>query len=197
MLGCMGRKDLGAVPALSVFDQEFAELQILWRRTGGESLPRRRQLGARALKHWLPQITLIDVVGTPPRFRIRLMGTACVKYSCGEFTGRWIDECVNENDGDKILGALNECVQSAAPVRSASCYALSSVRRLIIHRLHLPCAEDGRSVDAIVSCVYGHEIVSGSFASDGGPNGGTEAVRAAVGDKIARLLTALPGSRAP
>jgi len=188
MLGSMGREIIDGAPALIAHASELAALEDLWRRTGNEVLPRRQQLDARTLWPWLPHIALFDVSGSPPRFRIRLMGTACVRYAGGEFTGRWVDECVHESDGADIIAILGECLRTRAPVHSHSCYRVSETRRLVVQRLHLPCAEDGRTPDFIVGCAYASEVSTAHFPTSD-EEGSVQPFAEEVGLKIAKLLS--------
>lgn len=65
-----------------------------WRsiHPGPGKLPGRAAFEPLAIVSLLPHIMLIDVVGQPPRFRYRLIGTRMVDALAGDFTGQWLDE---------------------------------------------------------------------------------------------------------
>ena len=57
---------------------ELAAMNALWRQAaGGASIPKRADMGPRALKGHLPNVAIYEraVVGDTPRYRVRLMGT--------------------------------------------------------------------------------------------------------------------------
>src|SRR5262245_41246659 len=65
-----------------------------WRSIWPDStaLPGRGAFDPLAVAALLPHLILIDVIGRPPRFRYRLIGTRMVDALNGDLTGSWLDE---------------------------------------------------------------------------------------------------------
>ena len=60
----------------------------------------------------LPSIRLLDVVGDPPRFRLRLMGTKMVAAVGQDFTGCWLDEVFNQFGESSAFLGLDDVVKT-------------------------------------------------------------------------------------
>jgi hypothetical protein len=129
-------------------------LRAFWqgRCTPGR-LPSRGDFSARALKPWLPNVAIIGVEGSPPRFKIRLMGTACVRYAQADYTGRYVDECAEPEDRESWLAPYRACVAGKQPVWRNGIHAGEDFSGLTTQRLYLPLAQDGVDVDFILACV--------------------------------------------
>jgi hypothetical protein len=116
-------------------------------------LPSRADFSMRALKPWLPNVAIIGVEGSPPRFKIRLMGTACVRYAQADYTGRYIDECGAPEDRDSWLAPYRACVEGKRPVWADGIPLGEDLRGQNTQRLYLPLSQDGVNVDFILACV--------------------------------------------
>jgi hypothetical protein len=140
-------------------DKRLTDLRKLWESLKNDDCPpSRRSFSARALKSWLPNIGVIDVLSIPQRFRIRVMGTSCVRLAGGEYTGKCIEECVSGLDRAEILGNYRKCVAKGEPVFSDAVYVKPGTSRLMVQRLLLPCIDTNKSVDSIFVAVYGVEV---------------------------------------
>lgn len=67
--------------------------------------PSRADIEPEELTLILPFVYLVDVIGSPPRFRYRLAGTGIVKEYGAEITGKFADEIdINENQTAFLIG---------------------------------------------------------------------------------------------
>ena len=92
----------------------------------------------------LPNVYLIDVEEEPCRYRVRLVGTALVKWYGWDITGRYIDEIT-----DQALPALNELVTTWGPWLITGEYAKKPDRVMPYELLALPLSSDGSTVNMI------------------------------------------------
>lgn len=134
--------------------ERLARLHAFWAERGREGrLPARSAFLAEEFRPWMGHIMMTDV--TPARrFRVRLCGLAIVEYVGMDLTGRFLDEVGAIAAQETILAPYHACVRDRAPKSDTieAPYEGATVSRL--HRLLLPCSEDGETVDRIVTGVY-------------------------------------------
>lgn len=121
-------------------------------------LPSRRGIDPTRIFRLLPDIRLIDVVGAPPRFRVRLTGEN-IRQKLGQLqTGRFLDEVV-ESFAKRPSGiAFLAAVQTKRPYWDRGVCDQVAPRNgytaaLEMERVVLPLAEDGVTVDALLVLV--------------------------------------------
>jgi hypothetical protein len=118
----------------------------------GDRLPGRQHFDPLDLPKLLPNIRLLDVVGDPPRFRIRLMGTRLREFFGTEQTGRWLDELFPNLEGSMTHRELLLTIETCAPRWRRGTPALDIGKDFLeMERVYLPFARDGRSVDMILT----------------------------------------------
>jgi len=127
-----------------------------WRSIHPDSgaLPGRAAFDPLAVPSLLPHLILIDVVGRPPRFRYRLIGTRMVDALQGDHTGRWLDEAHDRpGTGVPVFPSYEQVVREARPDwrRGAPHFAGYVDRCTELERIFLPLAADGRHVDMILA----------------------------------------------
>src|SRR4051812_310308 len=89
-----------AAPASALRAHE--ELFAYWAsRRKGRDLPGRRDIDPAGFKRHLPTISLIDVRGDPPDFRVRLAGTGLYSVYGREITGLKLNQVYPELDADE------------------------------------------------------------------------------------------------
>lgn len=123
-------------------------------QTAPGRLPGRAAFEPLAIPALLPHLTLIDVVGRPPRFRYRLIGTRMVDALNGDFTGRWLDEVHRRPDGSPpVFPSYNAIVvERRADWRRGAPHFASFIDRCTeLERVFLPLAADGETVDIIIT----------------------------------------------
>lgn len=135
-----------------------------WRsiHPGPGRLPGRAAVDPMAIPQLLPYIMLLDVVGQPPRFRYRLIGTRMVDALGTDFTGRWLDEAHVRPDGS--LPVFPSYVRVATQGlhdwrRGAPHFAGYLDRCTELERIFLPLATDGKTVDMILAINVFFDVV--------------------------------------
>lgn len=135
-------------------DASLSSLYTLWqdRRRQGR-LPSRGDFAVEDLAPWLGNVSLVDVVGQPPRFRWRLIGSTIVAKLGRDSTGRWFDELY---DGD-VLDGYVAAYSVSIDRRDAAFYRgdLEFVGRdfLTFRSVHLPLSDDGITVNMLMLCL--------------------------------------------
>lgn len=119
-------------------------------RDGG--LPGRRHLDPLDIPRLLPNIWMIDVRRQPLRFRFRLVGTEIVRFTGHDATGQWLDQVYPGYEHSEAFAAHRGCVLHGRPGYRKSVASLTPRRRSVeAERLYLPLAEDGMTVDILLS----------------------------------------------
>ncbi|WP_119419397.1 PAS domain-containing protein [Desertibaculum subflavum] len=125
-------------------------LYAYWQaKRGGAFAPSRTAIDPAEIRDLLPFVVLADVVGTPPRFRIRLAGTHVVEAYGEEVTGRYADELDFNGIGPEVLAALQAVVRSGRPGLVRRDFVKQDGRPLRYERLVLPLSSDGVTVDKL------------------------------------------------
>lgn len=117
-------------------------------------LPGRAVFDPLAIPSLLPRLILIDVVGRPPRFRYRLIGTRMVDALDGDFTGRWLDEAhAKPGGGTPVFPSYVQVATGGRPDwrRGAPHFTGYIDRCTELERVFLPLAADGKIVDMILA----------------------------------------------
>ncbi|MDD3837711.1 MAG: PAS domain-containing protein [Phenylobacterium sp.] len=120
-------------------------------------LPGRRDIHPKDFKRLLPTISLIDVFGDPPEFRLRLAGTGLYSVYGREITGRRLEDIYNSAAAEYWRGELTKMVKDRRPAVGVHSLAWRGAGHLSILWLRLPLASNGRDVDMIL----GYDAVVG------------------------------------
>ena len=116
--------------------------------------PPRAAIHPEEMVPWLPNLMLLDVIGDPPRFRVRLFGTGLVRAYGGEITGRWMDECDLNYVTAQLIEQMVEVVRGGTPNAIRARYTkVHDGRHLDYERIALPLSADGKCVNMIL-CGY-------------------------------------------
>jgi len=126
-----------------------------WRsKCGARAMPRRRDIDPTEIPHLLPNILIVEIIGT--RIRYRLVGTAIVKAYGEELTGKYIDEILSD---ERLRFAENNyrimCGQKR-PVLIFNRYHSKRDAPLICTRLVMPLSENGETVNQCLSALSFH-----------------------------------------
>ncbi len=127
-----------------------------------QGLPRHSRLPSRTaidpveIPSLLANIMLVDVEGSPRRFRCRLVGSAIV-----DFVGHNCKGCLVEdmglNDGedrDARLRDFHAVVEKREPVCARRSVTDLEGRKFLYERMLLPLASDGETVDCLLGGMY-------------------------------------------
>lgn len=123
-------------------------------KTAAKRLPRRTDIDPTEIPSLLPHIVLIDVLGSPQRFRFRLIGTHITEASGEDNTGHdlqglprgsflpWLpaicERCVAERKLQEVWGDLHWAGQ----------------RHTHLEAFYMPMSSDGEAIDMICGGVY-------------------------------------------
>lgn len=132
-------------------DAWINSLLRLWQdRRAGRRLPARGDFPVEDLRPWLGQVSLVDVVEAPRRFRWRLIGSRIAERLGRDATGRWFDELYEGETLEGYLRAYSRAVDRRAPVFHAG--DLEFVGKEFQHfaSVHLPLSEDGETVNMLM-----------------------------------------------
>jgi len=124
-----------------------------WRRIapGPGVLPGRRHVDPADIPKLLPYLWLVDVVGSPQRFRTRLVGTALQRAGIPLKPGVFMDDPVPPALKETMLSRIREITVSRQPQwRRGRPYLPHAKEVFEIERIFLPLAADGRTVDMLL-----------------------------------------------
>ena len=153
MLTQMGAQTAGA--------RAHEELFAYWaaRRESGR-LPCRANIHPAHFKQHLPTVSLIDVMGSPRSYRLRLAGTGLYGVYGREITGKTLDEIYSASAVDYWTNELGKVVDERRPAVGVHNLAWRGSPHLSILWLRLPLATNGSDVDMIL----GYDAVVGQHA---------------------------------
>jgi len=131
-------------------------------KKGAAPAPPRSAIRPEEIVPLLPDIVLLDVVGDPPRFRIRLIGTGVVAAYGKDVTGEFIDEIDLDLVGGEVLAQLERAVREFRPQIYRLAYTKTGDQRhLEYERMWLPLSPDGKTVTMLL----GAFAVAAAYAS--------------------------------
>jgi hypothetical protein len=163
--GCRAPKEASTVLSSDFRDQirhpNLKRLYDYWNsRRKGDLYPSRADIDPVEFAFALGNVTLVDVLYDPLRFRFRLMGTLMAQRTGQDLTGRMVDEVENPGYRDVLLQAYRTTIETGRP-------------NTIIHEqtiqgkvyefevLRLPLAEDGRKINMLLLCpMYFEQVPS-------------------------------------
>src|ERR1700719_4833474 len=135
------------VTALRAHEELFAYWARL-RRQG--VLPSRRDLDPAGFKRLLPTVSLIEVVGQPRDYRLRLAGTGLYGVYGGEITGKKLTDVYNSAAAEYWREELDKVVDERRPRVGHHSMAWRGASHMTLLWLRLPMATNGRDVDVIL-----------------------------------------------
>jgi hypothetical protein len=166
MLGAMCAADHSASERLEpllphLTDPLLRRLALYWiGKCRGERLPARADIDPAEISDLLPFLYLIDVErdASRYRYRFRLIGTDIVSRAGRDATGSYLDELAYSSDrvvtGSDVAEEYRAMIESGLP-RFDKRYALWPDREhQFYHRLVLPLASDGRTVDMLIGILH-------------------------------------------
>lgn len=120
-------------------------------RRAGRRYPARRDLDPVEFSFALGNVTLIDVLHEPLRFRFRLMGSLQAQRVGKDLTGRMVDELPNADYRNLLLKAYRDAIETGEP--NTQIYEQEIEGRLRqFEVLRLPLAEDGQTINMLLLC---------------------------------------------
>jgi hypothetical protein len=140
--------------AIVELEKATTALRGLWRRLKGEArVPLRGAFGPDLLKPWLPNIVIVEAVGAPPRFRVRLAGTAAVGFAGRDFTDKFLDDVIPPDQYQSTIAPYIEAIETGEPAEDDILrhqFVAPDGTYLPVRRLVMPCSSDGDRIDRFV-----------------------------------------------
>lgn len=134
-------------------DPKLQEVYTYWCRIHPPvGLPGRQHFEPTEIPRLLRHTRLLDVIGRPPRFKVRVIGTAFTERLGYDTTGRFLDEVFESFDGSRFHKALVDVVESKRPIwRRGPLLWFCREPYSRVERIHLPLARDGETVDMVLT----------------------------------------------
>jgi hypothetical protein len=127
------------------------ELLAYWQsKLQGRRAPRREDILPEELGKLLPWVILLEVVGEPPRFRVRLAGTGVVREYGAEMTGKFLDDLDMGAALDRSLEDHRRAVREFRPVVGTFDFKTQDGRWMSYERITLPLSADGETVNMLL-----------------------------------------------
>ena len=145
---------LGELAAVEL-ERAIAALRALWIQLRGEArVPLRSAFSPELLKPWLPNIVIVEAVGTPPpRFRVRLAGTAVVRLAGRDFTDKFLDDLIPPEQYEVTVAPYVRAIAAGVPMEDDILnhqFIAPDGISLPVRRLVMPCSSDGAHIDRFV-----------------------------------------------
>ena len=120
-------------------------------RKRGRAMPARADLDPVDIPAMLGKIMLIDVLGDPPRFHHRLVGTHIVEATGEDRTGRFLDRVPFFRKHPIVLDQYRVVVETRQPLLSLEPITNCTNGKVhAVDRLLLPLSSDGQQVNMLL-----------------------------------------------
>ena len=138
--------------------KSLKEVYAYWlTKRGPRIAPPISALRSDELALFLPDMTLLEAVGDPPRFRYRLHGTRVAEAYGENLIGRFLDEIDLGSGRAGIIGLCTNVVTECRPQVARVRYTKQRDGRLLEYeRILLPLSDDGKAVNMLL-CVFAFE----------------------------------------
>lgn len=117
-------------------------------------LPPRRHFSFEAMRPWLGHLAVIAVERPALRFKATLVGTMLVEYDGRDDTGRYLDEAISAPNRTAALARYTRVAETGHWLADIAQIVAPDTTVAPLHRLLLPCAHDGRTVDTVLAAIY-------------------------------------------
>lgn len=140
-------------PSLGIRDVRLTRLLADWEaRRRGRAFPSRADFTPHDVKYLIGNLSLLDVVYAPLRFRYRIHATRLAQRVGVELTGKWVDEIPNPVHAAGACGHFTEVIEQRTPIvyRRVAEFVTDNLPH-DCEILALPLAADGRTIDMMMS----------------------------------------------
>jgi len=136
----------------AIRDDVLISLYDYWRsRKSGEKLSARADIDPADMpRAALPYVVLADVGEGGKQIRYRLVGTAVVSEWGSDFTGKFIEEITEGTYLEFVRGLFIDVMTHRCAVLSESTFRWDIGKTVWAHRLYMPLASDGETVDMVL-----------------------------------------------
>jgi hypothetical protein len=115
----------------------------------GDRLPRRADIRAEEIPRLLPYVFLVDVIGDPPAFRFRLVGTQIAVWAGRDYTGAMLDEPSYGPNWRMVHEIYAKVVATRVPAYSEYSAPWQEREFLTYERIIAPLSSDGATIDML------------------------------------------------
>ena len=120
-------------------------------KKGSARAPARSAIHPEEIVSLLPNLALVDVIGDPPRFRVRLFGTKLAEAYGEDITGKFTDEIDLNTIAPHLDSQLKRVVRECRPhVMRVLLTKTEDKRRIEYERIWLPLSADGETVNMLL-----------------------------------------------
>ncbi len=133
---------------------EHREFFDYWRsKASGGKLPSRQDIDPIEVPRLLPWIILYEVAwqDDKPRFKFRLVGTGNVQRYGRDATGQWFEDVYSGDILARQLAIYGTVASTGRPHLSHPTLPVADKEHVTYHRLILPLATDGVTVDGLAA----------------------------------------------
>ena len=137
-------------------NQKLADAAAMWHEKARDvALPPRNEFSARALKPYLPNVVVADIVeeGDRRRFRFRLMGTAIAEL-LGDHTGKFLDEAIVSPYRERWSALLDAANKAACPLRIHGRLEYQQQNYIAMELMLAPLGPDPGRAGAVLVIAY-------------------------------------------
>jgi len=120
-------------------------------KRGNRAMPARADMDPLEMGQHLGWIILTDVLGTPPRFRYRLVGTEITHRIGRDSTGAFLDELYPADRYETITTPFRWVARHGRPLRAVGRLWFAQRDWLSFETAELPLARDGSNIDMILT----------------------------------------------
>jgi len=141
-------------PALHFDRSLLGKLLVYWNhKRRSRLMPSRADLDPcdLPLRAHMGMIVLTDVIGDPPRFRYRLVGSKITAAVGRDATGNWLDEIFSPKEFEKRVRGYRWVASHRIPLRVVSHLRLVTQQWIEVETLVLPLSREDNTVDMILS----------------------------------------------
>jgi hypothetical protein len=127
---------------------KVAQLLRYWHGLrGGRAFPARADVNPDEIKALLPHIMITSISYQPFRVLYRLVGTEIVHWAGLDFTNRFADELVFDDDGRDWTDYYRAAIDARKPGHGLTDWIVQSRMPLWVEALICPLSSDGRTID--------------------------------------------------
>jgi hypothetical protein len=114
---------------------------------GGREFPTRVDVDPVEIKSTLPHIMITGISYTPFRVFYRLVGTEIVHWAGRDFTNRYADELIFDDDGQDWTDYYRAVIDARKPAYGLTDWIVENRVPLWVESLICPLSSDGRTID--------------------------------------------------
>lgn len=146
--------EAAAGPPAAPAHVSLQRLLAYWRSKRADRIaPPRSAIRPDEIVELLPDLVIFEVVGDPPRFRVRLGGTRVAAAFGDDGTGRFLEDLPFGAALETVILQMRAVVAARQPLVHQVEFTASTGRHVRYERLGLPLSTDGHAIDMLL-CGY-------------------------------------------